>query len=346
MIGIMASIDILTSDGSPLGVGLSSVYGDEFRKGVGGAELALLTMCETWHGLGHKVRLYNDPDPRTTSPFEQYPINSFDPSDDRDVVIVFRSPNMRVVAAEGLKVWWSTDQYTVGNFKEFAPYVDKIVCISEFHQDHFKAAYQIEDTVAIDLPVRLTDYQQDVEKVPYRFIFSSVPDRGLDSLWRMWPRILNEFPEASLVITSDYRLWGNASPGNQSHMARWLTQDNISFLSCMPREEFVIEQLKAEVHLYPCIYEELFCISVAESQVAGAYPITSNCGALPGTNMAAVVLANANDPRSDTHFVQAVIDTLDDRELFHMDRETIQREAIDRFNPLRIVQEWDEKVFK
>ncbi|KYK25801.1 hypothetical protein AYK26_07665 [Euryarchaeota archaeon SM23-78] len=337
------NIDILCNDGSPLGVGSSSVYGDGFRIGVGGAELALLTMCETWHGLGNRVRLYNNPDPRTGSEFEQFNIGEFEPKDDRDVLIIFRSPNPRAINSNGLKVWWSTDQFTRGDYAAFSKLVEKVVCISPFHQTYFEDVYGIKNTVAIDLPVRLQEYKEEIEKVEYRFIYTSVPNRGLQNLWRIWPMILEVIPYASLVITSDYRLWGTTSPGNDKDIADWLTRDNIKFLGGVSRERLVKEQLEAEIHIYPCNYDELFCISVAESQVAGVFPITTAQGALKTTNMGVYVDINANDPRQDKFFVSVVKDVVNDA-AFITDRNVLTKKAIERFNPLRIVQEWD-KVF-
>lgn len=339
-------IDILCSDGSPLGVGLSSVGGDAYRVGVGGAELALLSMCEVWHNIGHTVRLYNDPHEAVTSPFEQFPVNAFTPSDDREIVIVFRSPNPRIVAANGLKVWWSTDQYTRGSFRDFAPMVDKIVCISDFHKNYFLDKYGIKGVAVIDLPVRLPDYEQKIEKVKNRFIFTSVPDRGLNNLWRIWPKILKAVPDASLVITSDYRLWGCMAGQNDQHIARWIVRDNIEFLGCVNRSKLVEEQLKAEFHLYPCNYDELFCIAVAESQVAGAFPITSSKGALPTTNMGSVLYVNADDPRHDKDFVSIAVGLIENRETYKNNIEDMQTKALQRFDPLVINTIWEDKVFK
>jgi len=52
-------IEILCNDGSPLGVTSKTVWGDNFRIGLGGAELALITLCEAWHERGDEVILYN-----------------------------------------------------------------------------------------------------------------------------------------------------------------------------------------------------------------------------------------------------------------------------------------------
>ena len=286
----------------PLGVHLSDVYGENGKLGVGGAELALLTLCEGWHNAGHDLRLYNNPTTPNGSPFPQLPINEFVPGEERDVLIIFRSPNRRAEGAKGLKVWWSCDQFTVGNFRDFSQQVDKIVTISPFHAKHFFTSYGIKDTITIDLPVRLQDYDTPIEKVKHRMIFCSVPDRGLGILAQAYPIIKQSIPDASLAITSDYRLWGAPYTGSEQYIHRFLGSDGVRYLGAVPRREMVKEQLQAEVQAYPCIYDELFCYSVAECQAAGAYPVTSTQGALLTTNMGQQVGGDPNDPRWFRYF--------------------------------------------
>lgn len=82
-------LDILCSDGSPLGITSKDLWGDGKRGiGVGGSEYALLTLCQEWDKIGHKVTLYNNPLEQNASPFEQRNINEFDPNAARDVLIV------------------------------------------------------------------------------------------------------------------------------------------------------------------------------------------------------------------------------------------------------------------
>jgi hypothetical protein len=233
-------IDILTFDGSPIGVTLKTLQGDDpHQPGCGGAELALLTMCELWSKRGDQVTLFNDPRIISGSPFAQCPIRDFNPGEDRDILINFRTPNHRINGAKGKKVWWSCDQYTINNYREFAPKVDKIVTISQFHADYFKSEYGIEDTTIIDLPVRTWEYEQDIQKVSKSCLFSSVPDRGLGELLRMWPRIVSAVPEASLVITSDYRLWGIGAPMNNQYCAMIPGLKNVTMRGAIRREELV-----------------------------------------------------------------------------------------------------------
>lgn len=334
-------IDFLCNDGSPLGVSMNTLMGaDPAQIGVGGAELAMLTLCEEWSKRGDQVRLYNDPRPNWQSPFEQLPIGTFNPQEDRDILIIYRSPNLRAVGAKGLKVWFSTDQFSVGNYAQFRQMVDKVVCISEYHSNYFKANYQINDAIVIDLPVRVHDYEnKNIEKIKNRFIFTSVPARGLDVMLEIWPRIVKEVPDATLVITSDYRLWGHSlGMGNEQFISKARGLENITFLSAVPRTRLIEEQLKAEINMYPCIYDELFCIAIAEAQVAGAYTITSDCGALATTNMGTLIRGDARQLKDN--YVSEAVQFIKNRYVHEL-----RSQAIKRFHPDTILEKWDKKVF-
>ena len=338
-------IDIVCNDGSPLKVTMRSIYGEDGRVGIGGAEIALLTMCEAWTNAGHEVVLYNDPDTYNVSPFAQRQKDEFNRKAQRDVVIAFRSVNPRIVGAQGLRVWWSTDQQAIGDFRAFAPNVDKIVTISDFHANFFKETYDITNSIVIDLPVRVDDYNLEIKKVPGRCIFTSVPARGLHELHGAWSKIKALYPKASLVITSDYRLWGAKGPSNEPFRTSWLDYEDVVFMGAIPRRDLVVEEMKAQVLSYPCIYDELFCISVAEAQVAGAYPITSEFGAVKTTNMGTVLPGNPGNHDWRNIFANAVADTLENPELSAMQDE-VKQLALSRFNPETIIKQWDEKVFR
>jgi glycosyltransferase involved in cell wall biosynthesis len=332
-------IDVLTSDGSPLGVTMATLTGDDpHQPGIGGAELALLTLCELWAKRGDDVTLYNTPRGFDKSPFHQSNIQDFNGSQDRDVLIIFRSPNYQVVGAKGKKIWWSCDQYTIGSFRDFAPKVDKIVTISQFHADYFKKEYGIENTITIDLPVRTWEYEnKGVMKIPKRCLFSSIPDRGLRELLRVWPQIVNTIPEASLVITSDYRLWGIGAPMNNQYCSMIPGLKNVTMRGAVRRSELVEEQLKAEVLSYPCNYDELFCYSVAEAECAGILPVTTRIGALDTTNFG---WFSGRDEFADT-----VIKALNTpKESVSVSGDVFTKLSLIRFGPERILAEWD-KVF-
>jgi glycosyltransferase involved in cell wall biosynthesis len=334
------SIDVYCNDGSPLGVIPEDIEG----RGVGGAELAMLTWAETMAGRGHRVRIYNDPRVAGIQRGVEFlPQRTFAPGDARDVFIVYRSPNPFVrIAKAAIRVHWSLDQHTIGNYaRDIFPWVDRVVCISPFHMDYHRRTYGIADGKIgyLDLGVRLADYDQDIERIAGRCIFCSVPDRGLDILRVLWPMIKEKAPHASLVITSDYRLWGAPAPLNHQYRLAWLHLPDVAFLGKVERSRLVQEQLAAEVMSYPCTYEELFCISAAECQVAGAIPVTSDYGALPTTNAWGTALpGNVLDGGWQRGFVEAVAAAMD---MQPIERARAQTAARQRFDWNRIAGQWE-----
>lgn len=343
-------IHVLCNDGSPIGVTLKDLWGEGNRGiGVGGSEYALLTMCEAWHNAGHEVVLFNNPMTEYGSPFEQRMIHSFVTTEDRDVLINFRSPNTRTVVCNNcLKVWWSCDQYTIGDYAAFSHSVDKIVCISDFHAQYFAANYGIHGVAVIDLPVRVQDLTDtgEVQKVPKKVLFSSVPDRGLHYLYSLWGAIKDRCKDINLTITSDYRLWG-VTEGNQQHREAWARIENVRFLGAIPRKQLIQEELESQILAYPCIYDELFCISVAEAQCAGVYPVTSHTGALRTTNMGKLVNFNpAIYGEFGVEFIESITNLLSgNASKLAENQEEVQLKAIARFHPDNIMYQWDKKIF-
>lgn len=311
-------IDVLCNDGSPLGISPDTIW----SRGVGGAELSLMTWAEEMGSRGHAVTIYNDPDREgfhgnvCYSPKGAWRVKR----PDRDVLLLWRSPHKDLRrSTAGLKVWWSTDQYTVGDFREdILPFVDWTVCISPYHRDYHIERYGADQkrTIFIDLGVRLMDYDAlydgaPPERVPGRCLYCSVPDRGLDVLHLAWPKIRELRPDAELIITGDYTLWG-AQPGDMQHRLKWLHTEGVQYKGAVNRRDLMHYQMTSQVHSYPCTYEELFCISAAECQVAGAMPVTTEVGALQTTNQWGLrVPGSPGDKGWLDSFASAVVQAMD-----------------------------------
>lgn len=284
-------IDVLTVNGSPDNVTPEMVY----ARGVGGAELALVSWAQVMAERGHDIRIYNKTD---GSNYQQsvgtreeiHTVNylskvAFNPHEDRDILVTFRGPQDIALAAKGKKIGWSCDQMTMGNYVAWYRDVEEMIVISPFHaEDHLHRYGKVaEKAIPLDLGVRTWEYKP-IEKIPYQFIYCSVPDRGLNELAYLWPRVKEIVPDAKLIITSDYTLWGASDPLNTQFRLRFSGMKDVKFVGNVNRNELVRYQLESDIQLYPCIYDENFCIATAECQVAGAYPITSNIGALRTTN--------------------------------------------------------------
>jgi len=337
-------IEFFCPSGSPLGLIPEDIYG----KGVGGAELALISLAEVLDQLGHTVRVFNNPAQPTNSHAEFLPLKAAE-SSKCDVFVLFRNPHPLVETKSGCqKVFWSCDQVTSGNFRtQIFPFVDQVVTISEVHRIWFESFWKCDPAklVVSDLGVRLEDYEirkAVVVRNPHKLIFTSVPDRGLRELLPLWKTLKCEFTDLSLVITGDYTLWGAKNPYTHEFKMEWMHEPDVEYLGKVSRGTLVHHQLSAGLHLYPCVYPELFCISVAESQVAGAFPVTTDMGALATTNQSGIVIKG--DPRTagiQNKLIQAASSILGGHiEQVEAERTTMMEDAVTRFNWKTIARDW------
>ena len=144
---------------------------------------------------------------------------------------------------------------------------------------------------------------------------------------------MTQVPDASLVITSDWRLWTDLASEHDTKRFRlaMAPHSNVTYRGAVKRSELVQIQMEADLHIYPSVYDELFCIAVAESQVAGAFPITSDCGSLGTTNMGLVLHGNAQEARWQDLFVEKTVELLNNPELLQKKQEWIRQVSLKRF---------------
>ena len=350
-------IDVLVTDksaqASPVNVKLSDIY----TRGVGGAELSLLTWAEVMTKKGCTVTIYNilghDDFQEDGVDFKR--VSTFNPDDNRDVLILWRSPHDGVRNAKGLKVFWSTDQQTMGDYEsQIFPFVDKVVCISPFHAVYHQTRYAygnddfLNKITYLDLGVRDDCFAIDKGVASDKTcIFCSVPDRGLNILTNTWPRILRKHPDAQLIVTSDHSLWGARFKSNPYANAMDGV-DNVQFVGKVPREELIELQAKSQFCFSSITYPELFCISSAECQVQGGIPITGALGSLPTTNkMGYPIAGNPNTSLWQNQFVKTVITKMNkfDHSSTVREQENIKQKARERFSWDNICNQWITDIF-
>jgi glycosyltransferase involved in cell wall biosynthesis len=145
-------------------------------------------------------------------------------------------------------------------------------------------------------PVALGDYPNPDDRRGPVLLYCSVPDRGLYYLKDIFPAVRRRVPGATLVITSDFTLWGKAG-ARDAFMRFFEGQPGVEYLGHVERTRLVAEQLRARVLAYPCTFEEGFCIAAAECMAAGAVPVTTNAFALTTTVGRSGVLIDGR-PRS------------------------------------------------
>lgn len=315
-------------------------------KGVGGAESAIIQLSREFANLGWLTEVYNGT--TKTGVFNgvyYYNEEQFKPWVYTDVFVIFRNPHHVIQYVNAVKkIFWSCDQWTSGYWqKDTFPFVDKVVCISKYHADYVNSVYgPVDKLEVIDLGVKKEDYIEEVEKIPGKLIYCSVPKRGLEYMESLFRKIKQKVPYARLYITSDYTLWGLSWPNNTEFRDQFKDMEGVTFLGKVSREELIKHQKEAEVMAYPCNYEECFCIAAMECIAAGAIPVTTKLAALETTVADSGVLISNMPGTSDydNNFVEAVANLLADKKKAQVLRNKSRNRALTLYIWEKIAQDW------
>jgi len=152
-----------------------------------------------------------------------------------------------------------------------------LICVSEWHKKQIseKYSYPLDKIKVIYNSINVTNFTEE-EKVKDSFIYSSHPERGLDTLIELWDYIKDIKPNATLkVFCPKYGL----DVFNQIY--KKLNLKDVQFIGNVDTKTLRQEYSKAEYWFYPTQYKETFCITAIEAQLASCKIITSPIGALP-----------------------------------------------------------------
>ena len=147
-----------------------------------------------------------------------------------------------------------------------------------------------EDSENIVLEIsQKTQTSQPSQKVPHSFIYSSFPNRGLLELLKMWPRIYEHQPKASLHIFCDVNhKWSNDVEPEKMQNIKMLLEKydaynhgmNIYYHGWVNKKTLANAWLTADIWFYPCTFMETFCLTALEAAATKTLVITNHLAAL------------------------------------------------------------------
>ena len=112
-------------------------------------------------------------------------------------------------------------------------------------------------------------------KIPYRFIYTSSPDRGLSEALNLFPEIKQKYPEATFEIFCNHSFINGVDIDRIESM-----KDYVHLHGRVSQEQLTLELLKSDVWFYPTIFDETYCISAVEAQAAGCLCVSVARGSL------------------------------------------------------------------
>jgi glycosyltransferase involved in cell wall biosynthesis len=169
---------------------------------------------------------------------------------------------------------------------------DKVLGVSQWHANYLSRAYGIEaDYVPNGINIERFEQYREARRVPMQCVYTSSPDRGLEGLLHLWPRIVEREPGAKLVVaygfdTIDRMIEqgrGDLAALKHRLMAQMQGTPNVEHVGRLPQDKLAELFSTSYAWLYPTQFTEVSCITAMEAMAGGCVPVTSAVGALQET---------------------------------------------------------------
>lgn len=317
--------------------------GRDYRtSGVGGTQSCVVLLAEALSARGAAVVVANRvAAPVTDAGVRYVPVSSVG-ADVFDLVVLWKDWSDAASNRGTTRIFIWTDVHIpdAASLARCHAWAHVSLTLSEFQRGRFAAAIGGVNVEALGAaPIEVTDYADEPSSKERMLLYCSVPDRGLYYLKDLFPKIQRRAPDARLVITSDFTLWG-ARPAKAAFLKFFEGDAAVEYAGHVSRPALVAWQRRARVMAYPCNFEEGFCLAAAECMAAGAVPVTTRAYALTTTVGDAGVLIKGR-PRSwfyRRRFVRACVELLTDDVRWRALASRGRARALREYAPPRVVE--------
>jgi len=191
------------------------------------------------------------------------------------------------------KILWAHHAYDQPVFINFDhKTVDHIVTPSHWAKENIVKYHNVPKDKVTVIPTGVSDKFTFSENKTKTFIHTSVPYKGLELMPEIIRRIHQKHPDAKFKIFSSMSLYGQQNDPYIELYEELKKLPNVEYSAAVDQEELIECYQESAFFIHPNIWEEVFCVSMAEAMKCGTYPIITNIGALSevaGDNFASVV---------------------------------------------------------
>ena len=267
-----------------------SIQWDPHDNSLGGSEQAVKHLTEQWAAMGKKVAVYgnlkwegvyNGVDYQKYDKFKFWQIHN--------VLILWRAFGCQVMLDQKLradKLLIDLHDHTPDLYElvadNAANRIDAIMVKSIFHKELVEnvVGHPVGNALVVPNGIRIREFQENpnVQRMPYRFCYCSCYTRGLQRiLQNIWPVIYRLEPRAEFHVYYGMDLVRDSA--FKMNMTLLLGQPGVMDHGRQPVHIVNREKHMSTFQLYytDCV-DEVDCISIRESLVAGCIPLISNAG--------------------------------------------------------------------
>lgn len=323
------------------------------KGGIGGSETAVIWLSKELTKLGKKVTVYNfcgtyegEYDGVTYKNYWEFNWN-----DKFNILISWRYPELFDLGIDAkLRVLDLHDVMSPADLPEDrVKNIDKIFVKTNYHRTLYPKVPD-EKFVVISNGIDLNRFNGELKRKPFRLIYSSTPNRGLDIILKHWGKIKEEIPEAELHVYYGWKTYYEIEKNNPSAI-KWMkkvqaqmNQEGIIDHGRVGQDELAKSMMESDAWLYPTYFPEINCITALENQAAGCIPITTSFAALQETISPEVKKIDGDIylPAKQEEWLNLVIKTLKDSS-----REDLRNKLKDfssEYSWENIAQQWDNNL--
>lgn len=338
------------------------------EKGLGGRETALIQLSEAWAEAGHEVinfvpverprSYYKDKSGGVSHYVNHALCRPYLESLGSDVMVSWEEP--RIFGNEEIRerVGLSVIEMQVAHLptsKELDEAVDNYAVLSGWAGDFL---CQQDPNISKDKIVvfpngvdieRYSNKTADfgLREGPAKFYYSSSPDRGLNHILRIWPRIREEFPDSELHVAYGIEAWVDNVKWSHTmqcetalDVAEGVNQPGVVYHGKIGQKPLAAMQEASTALLYPCDTmspTETGCITVVEAGASKSPAIITDADCLGSEFSETAAITPL--PFNEDEYIGSIIDVVGDSEVYKRYQELGYHLACERHWP-RIANQW------
>jgi len=230
--------------------------------------------------------------------------------------------------------------------------IDKIFALSHWHRENLKEIPDDKFFLTRNGIVSGDFAMAGVlQRDPHKCVYASSPDRGLDVLLEIWPKIREKDKDAHLHIFYGFTETYDKLHANRDRMIEYKQQimklvnelDGVHYHGKVNHAELHMHLMSAGLWLYPTHFTEISCITAMKAQAAGALPVTMTVAALDETVQHGYKISfPIADERSRTAFRNITTDLLLNPEKQESKRAAMMAWAQEFYDWKLVANEWND----
>lgn len=304
--------------------------GDSLSKhSLGGSETMGLIMAREMAKRGHDVTMFCNTDKPgnydgvTYLPAEHY--FNYAMYTPHDVAIVQRIPGIfNNKTKSKINILWNHDlamKRARGEFRGALWNIDEIFGLTDYHINQMAEIYGTSKDIFWKTrnSIDKVKFKKDLKRNPKRLIYTARPERGLDTLLQMMPKMWEQDSDIELYIAGydntveQMKPFYNACENTIKSYAE--KGYKVKHLGALTKQQLYNEYQQASLYVYPTNFEEISCITAMECMANGLPVVTSKLAALPETlndKCAALIEGDSKSEEYQEKFISTTLRLLNE----------------------------------